>query len=835
MTFHTFSSLTWCCITLAVLAACSDRSATTDASVDAKRGDTNTGVDVDVAPSVDVTPVMDVRMDDLNPPTDVAIDRVGDTADAGPCASCRRGQRCAYDRCVPALGACMTQDDCPGDSYCDTDRQCVPYGVPAMRVNDTMCRRTVSVERISPTIQCEWVGPPAGDPTSALNWIYSTPVVADLNLDSDARRIEPSVVAVTWNQIDGVRRGMLRVFSGRTCSEQMRIGIPGTADSDEPAANTQIALGDLDGDVRVVGDTVMGHPEIVSMHRAPGLSTMVTPMRILAYRVVDAPGSTPPYRLQRAWTGRRCDLPGEPPFDLAPVLSWGNNGPSMLDITGDSNPEVLVDRYVFSSNGCVLNPTQSLPNYNGFGVITTAADVDGDGEPELTLYDGTYRWDTATSGWVRETYSPTSDPMVNRIGLTAIADFGAYTPPAGTPMGARRPEVVVVSAETSESMSALTSGTGSVRVQTLSGQVVFGPIPVVQLNADWPRGGYGGAPTAADFDGDGLPEIGVAGASSYAVYDPDCLSTGVPAERVGGRCVRPAGEPARNGVLWAQRVRDESSSSTGSSVFDFDGDGRAEVVYRDECYLRVFDGQTGRIVYSSGASSGTGFELPVIADVDGDFATEIIVTRTDSIASTCPLTDPIAPPGMDVPFVNRPGFVILRDPMDRWAASRPVWNQHAYHVTNVLDDGRIPPRAMARRNWEETGLNHFRQQAQGALGSVNLADLTVAVANASDLCAAEGPIMLTARVCNRGTNPVADGALVRFSTADTDGGIGATLCDARTDRLLSVGGCVEVRCSAVITAGAGRRVTVRIDPDSTIADCHPRNNRGTVLIADCPG
>jgi hypothetical protein len=43
-------------------------------------------------------------------------------------------------------------------------------------------------------------------------------------------------------------------------------------------------------------------------------------------------------------------------------------------------------------------------------------------------------------------------------------------------------------------------------------------------------------------------------------------------------------------------------------------------VYGDECYLRVYDGGTGAVIFSAPAANGTGFEQPTIADVDGDFA-----------------------------------------------------------------------------------------------------------------------------------------------------------------------------------------------------------------------
>jgi len=41
-----------------------------------------------------------------------------------------------------------------------------------------------------------------------------------------------------------------------------------------------------------------------------------------------------------------------------------------------------------------------------------------------------------------------------------------------------------------------------------------------------------------------------------------------------------------------------SSNVTGSSVFDFDANGAAEVVYADECFLRMYDGSTGTVRYS---------------------------------------------------------------------------------------------------------------------------------------------------------------------------------------------------------------------------------------------
>lgn len=755
---------------------------------------------------------------------DAAVIDSGDsaTADAGPCGPCVAPRRCAHDQCVPDLGTCHADDDCPGDSYCDTDLRCVPYGVPGSRTNDTHCRRANTVASILPTVQCEWSGPPAGDPTAAHVNIYNSAMVADLNLDGTARRIDPSIIATTFDSQSA--SGVLRVFSGRTCEEQLRVGFPQTPSlGDEPSYGAQIAVGDLDGDLVTVGDVVTGHPEFVTFHKTPG--TGQTAIQLIAYHLVDRPGSTPPFALERAWIGRRCDLPGEPPFTLGGITPWSsthNNGPSLVDLDDDGRPEIVAERHVFDASGCLLDPSSSSTSYILLGTFSALADVDRDGQIELADSQGVFRWDLTARDWVMEDYfHPAATPTLTR-GLTAIADFGALTAMDSDP-AMRVPEVVVVAGET-ETYNA--DGAATVRIQTIRGEVVFGPYPLYGR-------GNGGAPTAADFDGDGWPEFAAAGRAFYTVYDPDCVTLR-PGARPGGRCDRPVGSTLPEGVLWAMASQDASSACTGSSVFDFDGDGRAEAVYRDECFLRVYRGATGEVLYSAAARSGTGYELPTIADVDGDFATEIVVPRAGR-GITCPATDPIAPPGTPAGIPGTTGFVVLRDPTDHWAASRPIWNQHAYSVTHITDDARVPRTRDMLRNWEVPGLNNFRQNSQGMLGTVALADLTVAVAHASELCAASGPVTLRAQVCNRGTNPVGDGALVRFELVGADGGSGPVLCDVHTTQLLLVGHCVDVECTGTLPDNQGRSVRVRVDPEGSIADCHPNNNVGLVPIGTCPG
>ncbi len=169
-------------------------------------------------------------------------------------------------------------------------------------------------------------------------------------------------------------------------------------------------------------------------------------------------------------------------------------------------------------------------------------------------------------------------------------------------------------------------------------------------------GSGGGPPTVADFDGDGWPEIGVAGLAYYTMFDTD------------------------GAVVWSNPVSDYSSASTGSSVFDFEGDGSAEVVYADELHLWVFDGATGSIkMQEEGHASGTLQEYPLVVDVDADGQTEIVLASNNYAYS-----------GWN-------GITVYGDLDQSWADSRPIWNQFSYHITNVEDDGSIP--AVQQDNW----------------------------------------------------------------------------------------------------------------------------------------
>jgi hypothetical protein len=58
-----------------------------------------------------------------------------------------------------------------------------------------------------------------------------------------------------------------------------------------------------------------------------------------------------------------------------------------------------------------------------------------------------------------------------------------------------------------------------------------------------------------------------------------------------------------------------------------------------------------------------------------------------------------------------PTVQVIRDASDRWVQSRRIWNQHAYHVTNVREDGTVPQ--FEKPSWEEFNTYRTNSQIEG--------------------------------------------------------------------------------------------------------------------------
>ncbi len=141
---------------------------------------------------------------------------------------------------------------------------------------------------------------------------------------------------------------------------------------------------------------------------------------------------------------------------------------------------------------------------------------------------------------------------------------------------------------------------------------------------------------------------------------------------------------------WQKAVNDTSGLAS-PTAFDFLGRGIAQAVYGDQASLFVFDGKTGDTNLQAARSSGTLIEYPVVADVDNDQSADIVVVSNANFGTNYKNT-------VDV----------WQDAEKRWIPTRRIWNQHAYHVTNVREDGTIPKKMVP--NWKK--LNTFRTNAQ---------------------------------------------------------------------------------------------------------------------------
>ena len=665
---------------------------------------------------------------------------------------CAKGAACAHEQ-----PGCTTNDDCLFDSYCDAGT-CIPYGVPVSHDHDETCQTTITIDAIVPAEQCRWTGPPAGDAHPNHYQVMSTPVVVDFDFDNDPATLAPSIVFTSFPTVNSYTNpGILRVIRGDDCTQQWSFDAAG----DATMAPAPVAVGDLDGD---------GHPEIVAVAHGGGL---------LAFHY-DPVAQT----FTRLWRSGTCVNDMGPP--VTPDTTGGADkwsGPSIHDLDNDGKPEIVYGATTYRADGCMLPSALGFAGYNK-GVVPVIADVDEDGKMELVLGDGIFEWDAATATWVAEPYFV---PGALAKGQVAVAELGDF--PLNAFAGKDMAEIVVVSS-------------GKVRVQTLEGTVVFGPVSI-------PGAGTGGPPTVADFDGDGRRELASAGGNQYVVFDFDCLPGGDP--------VKCNGQSPGTGILWTQPSQDASSNVTGSSVFDFDFNGKAEAVYADECFLRVYDGTTGDVIFSAARSSGTTYENPVIVDVDGDFHTEIVSAVNDYAGSLgCPATDPLFPAAS---FVTNHGIVVLRDPEDRWASSRPVWNQHAYAVTHVGDHGEIPKTSDVAINWKDPSLNNFRQNVQGSLDPLGQPDLTAGGEVGAVKC--DGTLAtLEARVCNRGTLPMVSGTEVTFYDGMAGG---PELCTAQIPKVLGVAECTIVSCQADL-GGKKLDIYVLVDPASMTKECHEMNN-----------
>lgn len=619
---------------------------------------------------------------------------------------------CLFQKCIVPGDACDEDNPCPLDSYCEpTINKCVENDL-----NPNTCTFRPPIGEFEPVEAYGWSGSTV---SPEYDQVMMMPAVANLTDDNGDGEIDendiPDIVFTTfWQAGTGgshhYGHGVLRVINGVDGSEHW--SSTELAAPFEVRADSTPSIGDIDYD---------GLPDII----------------------VEAPPN---------------EGGGVYALEHNGIVKWFNadavgnryGGSAIANLDGQGDAEIVTGQDILSSTG------ESICRFPAVSFLPTIVDLDGDGKQEVIVgQTGFILTDaTATDGTGCVAFS--TDGF---RGNTAIADTD----------NDMKPEIVSVEAngtfaiydDDSSELLRINIPIDNDRLNTQTGSVIdCTPGVVCTTAADC--GGTptachngqclehrlcipgGGPPTIADFDGDGEPEIGIAARWYYLVYETD------------------------GAILWAHKTKDFSSAFTGSSVFDFEGDGKAEVIYNDEAYLRVYSGNGSgvdadndgfndpEILLEEENTSGTLLEYPVIVDVDNDGSAEIVVSANDYAFK------------FEGETFGSKGIRVFKDIQNRWVGTRKIWNQHAYHVTNVEEDGSIP--RVEKPNWLEPRLNNYRQNVQGG-DLTNAPNFVSAVETDGSRCAASG-FVIKFTIENKGSIGVRVGAL---STTILAGKSGETL------------------------------------------------------------
>ena len=363
--------------------------------------------------------------------------------------------------------------------------------------------------------------------------------------------------------------------------------------------------------------------------------------------------------------------------------AYSQVSPLIADFSATGRAQVQVyDKIYDARTGALLVNANMIPSSGSstysFGIhghssqmnmarlsTCVAADVDNDGKLELIGGDCVYKINitnhTGTTGNSFTLHRRATTRSDVKDGGTALVDMN----------GDGLLDVVVTSP-----FGGSTAQFGSV--------YIYNPRTGAIMNSNVINNIYKGGTTAAytygpslpfigDIDGDGRLEI--AFTASDAPGGGGGVNSGVPG-------VLKTYKYNNSGTLspyWTAKTTD-GSASTVLSLFDFKQSGESQLVYRDEDSLRIINGKTGRTLsYFVPVGSATVNEYPIVADVNGDGAAEIIAV------------------GGDVRDFNNKtqwnwcGSVrIYGSSGTPWAPARKVWNQRAYNPVYVNDDLTIP-------------------------------------------------------------------------------------------------------------------------------------------------
>ncbi|MBW2701351.1 MAG: choice-of-anchor D domain-containing protein [Deltaproteobacteria bacterium] len=294
----------------------------------------------------------------------------------------------------------------------------------------------------------------------------------------------------------------------------------------------------------------------------------------------------------------------------------------IADLDHDGEPEIFRGPAVFDRHGTLKWEGTAGRGSQAHGAVCTAADLDMQGSMELLCGNTAYRSD-GTILWQANAGD----------GYGAVADFDLDG----------LPEVILFASGLNGGVKLLDGATGA-------------ELSSLPFNSGVNSILY---PVIADLDGSGGPEIGAVGTCTVSEEEGECF-WGIDVNENGFAMT----------VLWEELLNDQTLGG-GVSAFDFEGDGVFEMMQNDENYINIYRGLEHELIYSAERWSVTGWENPLVVDVNNDGHAEIVVIENGLGMSS--------------------GIIVYGNAgADKWVATKRIWNQYDYRITNVRENGTIP-------------------------------------------------------------------------------------------------------------------------------------------------
>jgi hypothetical protein len=590
----------------------------------------------------------------------------------------------------------------------------------------------------------------------ALPFVSTPPVVANLDDDNGDGQIDERDVPEVIYLAHSFGPRVLYALRGDSGEVLWSWAPEGTGLSPKTPA-----VADLDGD---------GVPEILVLAADGG------------FHAVNADGST---KWRRQWS-----FPYASPTTIA-------------DLDGDGSPEILSDERVFDRDGNeiwnVAPATSSDPTNEHPRATALPIDLDLDGDLELVTgaqahdHGGTllWQWQIAGGGFNRLMVAGEEvdriDPWVPHLARTHAAVIQADDDPF--------PEIVLVSEPRFNwDEHQLTS---AMWVLEHTGHRKWGPIALAFPDPERAVSHLTAFPAIGDVDGDGGAEIvislGSAGVAQADPPEPPKVAVFVWHLDDLTRCA--GGGPCR--PRWVREFRDgsQSNEAVNPALFDFDGDGRLEIVTYTLHELLILGvpaaGSSLDVRWRIECDPAISFLAPVVADVDNDGAAEIIGTVFPIVLAGGALQG---------------GIFVVGDAKDQWSNAQRIWNQFRFSGNQIREDGSVP------RAYDPPWLAHGTERANLVIPGHrpdDAPDLTVSYLRI-DRSACPEPRVL-ARVGNGGSIHAPRGVAVDFWHGDPDAG-GRRIGTASTTRALDSGESEDVSVLWADPPAGGGEVHAIVNP-----------------------